>query len=474
MKYRPETIYSEIAKIYNEAASSGQHPNELIHGILNALQKPNKTKGPIDHLRPIILLSMLRKILAVCMKSRINDRLHENIPPSQAAYRSWRSTTEHVFAAKVLAETAMSSKDNPIFILMLDMSKAFDTVNREILLRELSKVIEPDELHMISLMLKTELQVRCGSSFSDTIKTNTGVPQGDGLSANEFTFYLACAMTEPQCHTNEHCYAGKPQTLPFNDHTYSKKIEDEFTINMQYADDISIATSNPLTIDYAKLTLPPKLSQNHLYINDSKTEYYEIKRNGSTDWKKCKLLGSLLDTEADIDRRKGLAIGTINSMKKIFYGTLPIEIKVRAFQCYVSSIFLYNSELWTLTANTIKSIDGFHRKLLRTAVLNVSWPKVVSNQEVYATTKVESWSLVIKKRQLSWLGHLIRLPDDTPAKRSFEYIQKPRAKPRGRQPLTWLTMMKKMVESHCMQWEKACVLAEDRLQWKDFMRQCLT
>lgn len=68
---------------------------------------------------------MLRKILAICMKKRIIDRIDKEIPPTQAAYRTGRSTTEQVFAIKLLAKKAITSKDYPIFLLMLDMSKAF-------------------------------------------------------------------------------------------------------------------------------------------------------------------------------------------------------------------------------------------------------------------------------------------------------------------------------------------------------------
>ena len=39
----------------------------------------------------------------------------------------------------------------------------------------------------------------------------------------------------------------------------------------------------------------------HSEFNDSKTEEYEITKDSDENWKKCKLLGSHLDTEKDIN-----------------------------------------------------------------------------------------------------------------------------------------------------------------------------
>ena len=120
-------------------------------------QKPGKPKGHVQNLRPITLLSMKRIVLAVCMKKRIVDKLDAEIPPSQAAYRAGRSTIEHVFAAKVLVEKVITSANYPIHLLMLDMSKAFDTVNRSTLMQELAKVLNPDKLHIINVLTNTQL-----------------------------------------------------------------------------------------------------------------------------------------------------------------------------------------------------------------------------------------------------------------------------------------------------------------------------
>ena len=102
-------LHELLADIYNNISETKEHPPELTLDIIMPLQKPGKPKGPVQNLHSIILLSMIRKILAVCMKKRIVDKLDPEIPPSQAAYRAGRSTTEHVFAAKVLVEKAILS-----------------------------------------------------------------------------------------------------------------------------------------------------------------------------------------------------------------------------------------------------------------------------------------------------------------------------------------------------------------------------
>ena len=61
------------------------------------------------------------------------------IPKSQAAYQRGRGTTEQALALKLLIDKAITSSDYDVFILLLDMSKAFDTVNRKVLLQELNK-----------------------------------------------------------------------------------------------------------------------------------------------------------------------------------------------------------------------------------------------------------------------------------------------------------------------------------------------
>ena len=119
IKYAPTSIHHQIAEIYNDTAETGDIPDELVQGLLTPLPKPGKKRGPTPNLRPIILLSILRKILTIAMLDRIWDRIATRISKSQAAYQHGRSTTEQVLALKLMVERALTSSDINIYIILL-------------------------------------------------------------------------------------------------------------------------------------------------------------------------------------------------------------------------------------------------------------------------------------------------------------------------------------------------------------------
>ena len=158
-------------------------------------------------------------------------------------------------------------------------------------------------------------------------------------------------------------------------------------------------------------------------------------KNTTPDWKSCKLLGSLLNTEKDINRRKHLSINAMQNLECIFKSKIiNTPLKIRTFNAYVASIFLYNSEIWTLTTTLEQQTDTFHRKILRITI-GIKWPRKISNKELYKLTKVTPWSVTIKKRRLNWLGHVMRLNHITPARQAIEEFLKPHKRPVGR-PIT--------------------------------------
>ena len=110
--------------------------------------------------------------------------MKNHIPLSQAAYQKDRSSTEQVFTIKILAEKAITSENYDIFLLFLDMSKAFDTVNRSKLTEILKNILTPSQLHMVYLLINDViLNVKIGDKVGANIITAIGICQGDCLFA---------------------------------------------------------------------------------------------------------------------------------------------------------------------------------------------------------------------------------------------------------------------------------------------------
>ena len=485
LKNSPEEIPILIAEIFNEIARTGERPNEIKVGILNPLVKDKNKQGPCKNLRPVILLSMLRKILALCLIERIGKKIEQHIPHSQTAYQKGRSTTEQVFVYKILAEKAISSKSYTAHILLMDMSKAFDMIDRDKLMDIMRKILKPDELHLVKILLEqVEYCVKVGNTFGEHFKTTTGSPQGDCLSALFFILYLAMALGF-EIHIKDHSYAlprhleqKTPAELMHHDYSIPPlKVHElcktqTLNIDTQYADDCghAIISDNKYLVNYIKATIPALLKIQNLLCNESKNEEHTITRenrhNGS--WRTCKYLGSLLDTKCDIQRRKILAIEASKLLEDIWKSNLTIKLKMKIFDCLVRSIYMYNSCLWTVTVTMEKQIDAFQRKLLRIAI-NIRYPKIIKNTELIELTKQTPWSQMIAIQRLRWFGHLQRLPEESPAKQALNELERVVDRPVGRPIVTWIEVVKKQMKEKGLDYKKAITLTQDRVGWRQFI-----
>ena len=75
---------------------------------------------------------------------------------------------------------------------------------------------------------------------------------------------------------------------------------------------------------------------------------------------------------------------------------LTIETKHRIFKAYVTPIMLYNSHLCTTNSTLNGQINAFQRRMLR-KMLNIKWPRTISNDELKAKVNYEEWPKYIDK-----------------------------------------------------------------------------
>ena len=105
----------------------------------------------------------------------------------------------------------------------MDTSKAFDTIKRTVLIQELSTVISPVELHLIKQLIgNVRLEGKFKNVKSVPFGTNVGVSQGDNLSPNLLTFYLAKTSYDNN-NKKEERYGNK--IIPTHNHQHKEELQ---------------------------------------------------------------------------------------------------------------------------------------------------------------------------------------------------------------------------------------------------------
>lgn len=148
----------------------------------------------IEDLRLISLLPVFSKILEKVMSAQLREHLTTNnlLPLRQSGFRPAHSCTT---ALLDITDDILSATDRGevTVMILLDFSKAFDTVDHETLLAVLPRFgLSESALSLISSFLDERVQyVRVGSQVSNCKAVKRGVPQGSILGPLLFTIYTS-------------------------------------------------------------------------------------------------------------------------------------------------------------------------------------------------------------------------------------------------------------------------------------------
>ena len=384
LKKNVQVFSQHITLLYNLSIDHETFPDRLkVAGITPAHK--SCAKDSIDNYRPISNLPVLSKVFEKLTLIRLISFVsrYELLSDSQYGFRRGRNTSQ---AAIRLVSLIMKSYSKRMYCacFFLDLRKAFDTVDHQILMQKLSNAGFRDPIYnfLLSYLSNRKQLVQVGAFKSRELLITKGVPQGSLLGPLLFSLYI-----------NDIVLAVDAETVLF-------------------ADDAAFFLSAPsLSQLYDRINLLFRnlsryLKMNMLVPNLRKSKLMLFSRNQSNlpdirfdneiiEWvKEYKYLGLILTSSMSFGPHIDKVCTQVSQYIGIFYHlskSIPRKILMLLYNSFILPHLSLHIEIWGAAPNWhINRLTVKQNKLLRAllGVVNLNGIPTVPTIDMYNTLKI--------------------------------------------------------------------------------------
>ena len=183
-----EKLCEALLGLFNRCLLSGAVPQDFRDALIVTIYKRKGDRAECGNHRGISLLAIAGKVLPKIVLNRLKFTSEEVLPESQCGFRADRSTSDMIFTLRQLQKKA-AEQHQPLYVVFVDFTKTFYTVDRTTLWKILEIYGCPDKLVNIIKQFHYEMkaQVSVGGEPSDAFVVNHGVKQGCVLAPTLFS-----------------------------------------------------------------------------------------------------------------------------------------------------------------------------------------------------------------------------------------------------------------------------------------------
>lgn len=338
-----------------------------------AIIKPIPKNSTIDprlplQYRGIALLSTVYKIYSSVLNNRIVNYLESNnlYAEEQNGFRKNRSCSEHIFTVTTIIRNRIS-EGKPTYAAFLDAEKAFDRIDRNLLLYKLISLGITGHIYenIKAIYKEATCAINVNNMLTEWFETESGVKQGDTLSPTLFNIFINDLVPE------------------INALGLGVQFDNRSISILLYADDIILLSETEEGLQKMLDCVYSWSKKNKIKFNASKSNivHFRSKRQARTTFKfhlgnvvlntvqQYKYLGIILNEYLDFSVTAQVladsanrALGAIiNKYKKI--NGLGYYTFTRLFHSGVCPILDYCTEIWGF--KNFKSIEAVQNKAIR-------------------------------------------------------------------------------------------------------------
>ena len=364
LKSLSDKLAIPLKNIINQSFSSGIFPNKLKISKVTPLYK-NKENNLLNNYRPISILPSVSKVFERIMHNQIYKHFTslDLFYKSQYGFRKEHSTE---YATLELINRIIFQMDQNKFPLniFMDLSKAFDTLDHQILLDKLEYYGFKDmSLNLMTSYLNSRTQyVVYNGVSSSCLDITCGVPQGSILGPLLFIIYV---NDLPLVSENFDFIVYADDTTLFSTLSHPNPNIDEIdVINSELLNVHNWLKLNKLSLNINKTkamvfhTTQRQVIYPNIYLENNKIEFVD----------KFNFLGLIVDKNLSfkphidmISNKISRATGIMNKLKKF----VPTSALLHIYNCLILSHINYGLIIWGPYINRNTRLEKLQKKAIR-------------------------------------------------------------------------------------------------------------
>ena len=333
-------IAKPLQTLFNESLSTGVFPSIYRISRTIPLHKGGCRKQ-LNNYRPISLLPTTSKLLEKIVNNQLVEYFTINslFSEFQYGFRKNHSTQDinNVLLEKIYSE--LNAKSN-IIVTFLDLKKAFDTVDIDLLIKKLKFYgLNDISLSWFSSYLKDRsMFVSLGNKYSsDPQPIFSSVPQGSVLGPTLFNIFI----NEFKFSSKATSYQYADDTSIINSHSDWKSLERE--TNLCHTETLNWLNANRLALNLLKTV--------YMVISNKKRVKLNILMNGVklTQVSTYKMLGLVLDDRLNFSAHCKMVSNNLARINFFLYKHkyfLDLNTKMLLYHSLAYPHLTYNNILW--------------------------------------------------------------------------------------------------------------------------------
>ena len=354
-----------LAHLVNCSIEKGICPTNSKLARVIPIYKEKGSKHLYENYRPISLLSSFSKILERLIYDKIFTFLvrYEILFDSQYGFRKGHNTTHATLDFVKTVEDALENDEIAIGVFC-DLSKAFDTINHEILLDKLNHygIRGTANDWFRSYLTGREQYVDWNNKKSDKLPISTGVPQGSILGPLLFLIYINDLPTASGLKTV--LYADDSNLLIKGKDVSSvcRKLNEELASISDYfrSNKLKLNTGKTKLVYFRKKSQNVNYEELEIYLDGDKLKFEE----------EASFLGIVIDGNLSWDRHCVKIANTIsrnNGMLNRVRKLLPPDTLKMLYNSFILPHLQYGLAAWGGCSNQNKKrIVTIQKRAIRT------------------------------------------------------------------------------------------------------------